>query len=53
MKIRSYKREFVERVKMKFNDIKSSNNGTKSNTGNACDDKKHKECNAKRVAIRR
>ena len=53
MKIRSYKREFVEKVKQKFNDLQPSNKGTKSDTRHACDDKKHQKCNAERVAIRR
>ena len=52
MKIRSYKREFLDKVKQKFNDLQPSNKDHKDDTRYARDDKKRKECDAARVVIR-
>ena len=53
MKIRSYKREFVERVKQKFNDIQPSNKGNNNNLAKPCNDQEREKRNAERVAFRR
>jgi hypothetical protein len=52
-KTRSYKREFLDKVKQKFYDLQSSNKADKDTTGITCNDKKRKECDTKGVAIRR
>lgn len=52
-KTRSYKREFLEKVKQKFYDLQSSNKGNKDIAGISCNDQKRKECDTKGVAIRR
>lgn len=53
MKIRSYKREFVERVKQKFNDVQPSNKGNNNNTAKPCNDKEREKLGTERVAFRR
>lgn len=53
MKVRSYKREFLDKVKQKFNDLQPSNKDHKSNAKHPCNDKEHKGSDAERVALRR
>jgi len=53
MKIRSYKREFIDKVKEKFNDLQPSNKDNKGNAKYPCNDKEHKGRNTERVAFRR
>jgi len=53
MKIRSYKREFLDKVKQKFNDLQPSNKDHKIDTKHPCNDKEHKGCDTARVALRR
>ena len=53
MKIRSYKREFVERVKQKFNDVQPSNKGNNNNTAKPCNDKEREKLGTERVAFRK
>jgi len=53
MKIRSYKREFIDKVKQKFNDLQPSNKNHKSDVKHTCNDKEHKGSNAERVAYRK
>lgn len=52
MKVRSYKREFLDKVKQKFNDLQPSNKDHKSNVKHPRNDKEHKGSNAERVALR-
>lgn len=52
MKIRSYKREFLDKVKEKFNDLQPSNKEHKSDTKHPRDDKKLKGCDSARVVVR-
>lgn len=51
MKVRSYKREFLDKVKEKFNDLQPSNKGNKSDTKHPRNDKERKGGNAERVAF--
>ncbi len=53
VKSRSYKREFLDKVKQKFYDLQSSNKGAKDIAGIACNDQKRKKCDTQGVAIRR
>ena len=52
MKIRSYKREFLDKVKQKFNDLQPSNKDNKSDIKHPRNDKKRKGCDTARVALR-
>jgi hypothetical protein len=52
MKIRSYKREFLDKVKEKFNDLQSISKNNKNPFGIASANKERKKCDTKRVAIR-
>lgn len=51
MKIRSYKREFVEKVKQKFNDLQPSNKNNKDNLAKPCNDKERQKRDAERMAF--
>lgn len=51
MKIRSYKREFIDKVKQKFNDLQPSNKNNKDTTRKPCNDPQRKERDAKGMAI--
>jgi hypothetical protein len=50
--VRSYKREFVEKVKQKFNDLQPSNKNNQGNTSKPRNDQERKERGTKGVAIR-
>lgn len=53
MKIRTYKKEYIQKVKEKFNDlqpIKKDNNNSPSKQWN---DKGSKICNASRLVVRK
>lgn len=52
MKIRSYKREFVDKVKQKFNDLQPSNKNNPDNTAKPRNDKEREKRNAERMAFR-
>lgn len=52
MKIRSYKREFIDKVKEKFNDLQPSNKDAKKPTRKPCNDPKREERDAKGMAFR-
>lgn len=52
MKVRSYKREFLDKVKQKFNDLQPSNKDHKSDTKHTRNDKERKGCDTARVVIR-
>ena len=45
-KTRSYKREFIDKVKQKFNDVQSSNKVFEKPVRITQDDKKCKKCNS-------
>ena len=47
MKIRSYKREFLDKVKQKFNDLQPGNKNNKDATRKPCNDKKREERDTK------
>ena len=51
MKIRSYKREFLDKVKQKFNDLQPGTKNNKDTTRKPCDDKKRKERDTERMAF--
>lgn len=51
VKSRSYKREFIDKVKQKFYDLQSSNKGTKNIAGISQDDQQRKKCDSKRMDI--
>ena len=49
-KQRSYKKEFIEKVKQKFNhDLQSNSNSIANNNARKCNDKAGKVCNTIRV----
>lgn len=50
-KTRSYKREFLDKVKQKFYDLQSSNKANKDIARIACNDQKRKKCDTQRVAF--
>lgn len=50
-KSRSYKREFIDKVKQKFYDLQSSTKNNKDTSGVACTNKKCKKCNAQGMAF--
>ena len=53
-KQRSYKKEFIEKVKQKFyHDLQPNNNATTNNTAKPCNDKAGKVCNTNRVVAKR
>ena len=52
MKVRSYKREFLDKVKQKFNDLQPSNKDNKSNPREPRYDKERKGGDTKGVAFR-
>jgi len=52
MKARSYKREFLDKVKQKFNDLQPSNKDYKSDIKQSRNDKERKGGNTSRVALR-
>ena len=52
MKIRSYKREFLDKVKQKFNDLQPGIKHNKDSSRVACANKKRKVCDTKRVVVR-
>ena len=52
MKIRSYKREFLDKVKQKFNDLQPSNKDNKSNSREPRNDKERKGSDTKGMAFR-
>ena len=52
MKIRSYKRDILNKVKEKFNDLQSASKNNQDIIGIASATKKRKKCDTKGVAIR-
>ena len=52
MQKRSYKREFVDKVKQKFNDLQSSNNNNNNAAAIKCNDKRGEVRNTSRVVVR-
>ncbi len=52
MQKRSYKRDFVDKVKQKFNDLQSSNNNNNNSTAIKCNDKRGEVRNTARVVVR-
>lgn len=52
MKVRSYKREFLDKVKQKFNDLQPSNKDNKSNPREPRNDKERKGGDTKGMAFR-
>jgi hypothetical protein len=52
MQKRSYKREFVDKVKQKFNDLQSIKKDNNNLTSKQCDDKGSKVCNSARLVVR-
>ena len=53
MKTRSYKKEFLDKVKEKFNDIQPSNKRNTDDTRKPRDDKERAQCDAARVVVRK
>jgi hypothetical protein len=47
---KGYKKEYIDKVKQKFNDIQSNSKGNTNTTGNSQNDKHSKVCNSSRVA---
>jgi len=52
MQKRSYKREFVDKVKQKFNDLQPIKKDNNNSTSKQCDDKGSKVCNSARLVVR-
>jgi hypothetical protein len=52
MQKRSYKREFVDKVKQKFNDLQPVNNKPNNIIAKQCNDKRGEVRNTSRVDIR-
>jgi len=53
-KQRSYKKEFIEKVKQKFyHDLQPNSNGTANNNAKPCNDKAGKVCNTVRLVKQR
>ena len=46
---KGYKKEYIDKVKQKFNDIQSSHTRDKVNNGKQCNDKNGQICNSNRV----
>ena len=53
MKIRSYKREFLDKVKEKFNDVQPGNKNIANDLRKSCDDKERSKCNTARMVVRK
>jgi hypothetical protein len=46
---KGYKKEYLQKVKEKFNDLQTANNKNNKPTGKSCDDKYSKVCKSNRM----
>ena len=53
MKIRSYKKEFILKVKQKFNDIQSSDKRDTNGVGKPRNDKERAQCHTAGMVVRK
>ena len=46
---KGYKKEYLQKVKEKFNDLQAANNNNNKSTGKSCNDKHSKVCKSNKL----